>query len=45
MVWVVVTYTHKNKIFLSIGAPEQGSAKIRVLAQDINSMFGKILRN
>ena len=34
---------HKNKIFLSIGAPEQGSAKIRVLAQDINSMFGKIL--
>ena len=34
---------HDNKIFLSIGTPEQRSSKIRVLAQDNNSMFGKIL--
>ena len=34
---------HKNKIILSIGAPEQGSFKIRALAQDNNSMFGKII--
>ena len=33
----------ENKIFLSIGAPEQGSQKIRVLAQDQTSMFGKIV--
>ena len=32
-----------NKIILSIGAPEQGSFKIRALAQDNNSMFGKII--
>jgi len=34
---------HNNKIFISIGAPEQSSSKIRALAQDSNSMFGKIL--
>ena len=34
---------HKNKILLSIGAPEQGSSKIRVLAQDDKSIFGKII--
>jgi len=34
---------HDNKIFLSIGTPEQRSSKIRALAQDNNSMFGKIL--
>ena len=34
---------HDNKIILSIGAPEQGSAKIRSLAQDTDSMFGKIV--
>ena len=34
---------HNNKIFLSIGTPEQRSSKIRALAQDKNSMFGKIL--
>ena len=34
---------HNNKILLSIGAPEQGSSKIRALAQDNNSMFGKII--
>ena len=34
---------HDNKIFLSIGTPEQRSFKIRALAQDNNSMFGKIL--
>jgi hypothetical protein len=33
----------KDKIFLSIGTPEQASAKIRELAQDRSSMFGKIL--
>ena len=38
------SYIHYNdKIFLSIGTPEQASAKIRELAQDKNSMFGKIL--
>jgi hypothetical protein len=34
---------HDNKIILSIGAPEQGSAKIRSLAQNTDSMFGKIV--
>ena len=34
---------HNNKIFLSIGTPEQRSSEIRALAQDNNSMFGKIL--
>jgi len=34
---------HNNKIFLGIGTPEQRSSKIRALAQDNNSMFGKIL--
>ena len=33
----------KNKIFLSIGAPEQSSPKIAALAQDESSVFGKIL--
>ena len=38
------SYIHYNdKIFLSIGTPEKASAKIRELAQDKNSMFGKIL--
>jgi len=32
-----------DKIYLSIGAPEQTSSKIRELAQDINSFFGKIV--
>ena len=36
--------THlKNKIYLSIGTPEQSSQEIAILAQDKNSMFGKIL--
>ena len=36
--------THlNNKIYLSIGTPEQSSQKIAILAQDKNSMFGKIL--
>ena len=34
---------HKNKILLSIGAPEQASSKIRALAQDNESVFGKIV--
>ena len=34
---------YDNKIFLSIGTPEQVSSKIAELAQDSNSMFGKIL--
>ena len=34
---------HNNKIFLSIGAPEQQSSEIRALAQDNDSMFGKIV--
>ena len=34
---------HNNKVYLSIGTPEQRSSKIRALAQDNNSMFGKIL--
>ena len=34
---------HDNKIFLSIGTPEQRSSKIAGLAQDSTSMFGKIL--
>jgi len=38
------SHLHLNdQIFLSIGTPEQASAKIRELAQDKNSMFGKIL--
>ena len=32
-----------NKIFLSIGAPEQASSEIRELAQSENSVFGKII--
>ena len=32
-----------NKIYLSIGTPEQYSQKISILAQEKNSMFGKIL--
>ena len=32
-----------DKILLSIGTPEQVSSKIRELAQDENSMFGKII--
>ena len=32
---------YDNKIFLSIGTPEQVSSKIAELAQDSNSMFGK----
>ena len=34
---------HKNKILLSMGAPEQASFKIRALAQDNESVFGKIV--
>ena len=34
---------HNNKIYLSIGAPEQASTKIRDLAQNQNSVFGKII--
>jgi hypothetical protein len=34
---------HNGKILLSIGTPEQSSSAIRALAQDTNSMFGKIL--
>jgi len=34
---------HDGKILLSIGAPEQASSSIRALAQDHNSMFGKII--
>jgi len=34
---------HNNKIFLSIGAPEQRSNKIAELAQNDNSLFGKII--
>ena len=34
---------HNNKIYLSIGAPEQSSLKIRKLSQDISSMYGKIV--
>ena len=33
-----------DKILLSIGTPEQASSKIRKLAQDENSMFGKIIQ-
>ena len=32
-----------NKIYISLGAPEQNSSEVAILAQDINSMFGKIL--
>ena len=35
---------YKNKIFFSIGAPEMASHEIAVLAQDSNSMYGKILQ-
>ena len=34
---------HNNKIFLTIGTPEQRSSEIRALAQNNNSMFGKII--
>ena len=34
---------HANKILISLGTPEQKSSEIRSLAQDNNSMFGKIL--
>ena len=34
---------HNNKIYLSIGTPEQRSSKIRALAQDNTSMYGKIV--
>ena len=35
---------YKNKIFFSIGAPEMASHEIAELAQDSNSMYGKILQ-
>ena len=35
---------HGDEILLSIGTPEQSSSAIRALAQDTNSMFGKILK-
>ena len=34
---------HNNKIFLTLGTPEQKSSEIRALAQNNNSMFGKII--
>ena len=34
---------YNDKIFLSIGTPEQASSVIRKLAQDKNSFFGKIV--
>jgi len=34
---------NNNKLYLTIGAPEQASSKIRELAQDENSFFGKIV--
>ena len=34
---------HNNKVFLSVGTPEQRSSEIRALAQNNNSMFGKIV--
>ena len=38
------SHIHNNeKIYLTIGAPEQASSKIRELAQDANSFFGKIV--
>ena len=38
------SHIHDNeKIYLTIGAPEQASSKIRELAQDENSFFGKII--
>ena len=38
------SHIHNNgKIYLTIGAPEQASSKIRELAQDTNSFFGKIV--
>ena len=38
------SHIHYNqKIFLTIGAPEQASSEIRELAQDQNSFFGKIV--
>ena len=39
------SHIHFNdKIYLSIGTPEQSSSKIRGLAQNENSMFGKIIQ-
>jgi len=39
------SHIHTNdKIYLSIGAPEKSSSKIRELAQNENSMFGKIIQ-
>ena len=32
-----------NKIYLSIGTPEQNSSEISILSQDDKSMFGKII--
>ena len=43
MDWVAVTYIIIIKIFLSIGTPEQRSSEIRALAQNDNSIFGKII--
>jgi glucose/arabinose dehydrogenase len=37
------TVNIKDKILISIGAPEQGSSKIRKLAQKKTSSFGKIM--
>ena len=38
------SHIHNNdKIYLTIGAPEQASSKIRELAQNTNSFFGKIV--
>ena len=34
---------HGDKIFITLGAPEQSSSKIAILAQDKNSNYGKIL--
>ena len=34
---------YNEKIYLTIGAPEQASSIIRELAQDTNSFFGKIV--
>ena len=35
---------YNDKILLSIGAPESGSSKIRILAQDNDTVYGKILQ-
>ena len=37
------TIHHKDKILITLGAPEQSSSKIAILAQDKTSNFGKIL--